>query len=89
MASKEIDEMKRSLAELEQFTIKRRANLRAQMEEIELRIRETHEARNELEMNLEKRWIDPLTGKIPAEKFIRFSLDFPSFFQVPIIFRYN
>ncbi|XP_043287789.1 coiled-coil domain-containing protein 113 isoform X2 [Venturia canescens] len=72
MASKEIDEMKKSLAELEQFTIKRRANLRAQMEEIELRIRETHEARHELEINLEKRWIDPLTGKIPAEKFIRF-----------------
>lgn len=71
MANKEIEEMRKSLAELEQSTVKRRANLRAQMEEIELRIRETYEAREELEETVVKKGVDPLTGKIPAEKFVR------------------
>ena len=71
MANKEIDDMKKSLAELEQLAVKKRAELRAQMEEIELRIRETCEAKEELEEVVVKKGVDPLTGKIPAEKFVK------------------
>ncbi|XP_046614739.1 coiled-coil domain-containing protein 113-like [Neodiprion virginianus] len=72
MAENEIAEMRKSLGELETLAAKTRANLRAQMEEVDLRIRETNEARAELEENVVKNGVDPLTGRIPAEKFVRF-----------------
>ncbi|XP_015596618.1 coiled-coil domain-containing protein 113 [Cephus cinctus] len=72
MTNKEIDEMKKSLVDLEKLAAKTRMDLRARTEEIELRIRETNEARVELEEKLVKRGVDPLTGKIPAERFMRF-----------------
>ncbi|XP_012251840.1 coiled-coil domain-containing protein 113-like isoform X2 [Athalia rosae] len=72
MARNEIEEMRKSLSEVETMGAKTRANLRAQMEEVELRIRETNEAKVELEENVVKNGVDPLTGRIPAEKFVRF-----------------
>lgn len=72
MAENEIAEMRKSLSELETLAAKTKANLRAQTEEIELRIQETMEARQELEENVVKNGVDPLTGRIPAEKFVRY-----------------
>lgn len=71
MGRNEIEEMRKSLSELEVHAAKTRTNLRAQMEEIELRIREANEAKTELEENVVKNGVDPLTGRIPAEKFVR------------------
>ncbi|XP_015115379.1 coiled-coil domain-containing protein 113 [Diachasma alloeum] len=75
MTNKEIEEMKKHLVNLEQQTIKKKANLRAQVEEIQLRIKDIQEAKTELEENVIKRGIDPVSGKLPAEKLIKFMED--------------
>ncbi|XP_011310227.1 coiled-coil domain-containing protein 113 isoform X2 [Fopius arisanus] len=74
MANKEIEEMKKHLVNLEQETIKKKANLKAKTEEIQMRIKDIQEAKTQLEENVIK-GVDPVTGKIPAEKFIRFIED--------------
>ena len=68
MVKKEIGEMKKSLKAMEQACIKKRAYLKARLEEAELRILETEEIKKEFQ---EKIVESRLTGKIPAEKFIR------------------
>lgn len=72
MVNKEIEEMKKHLDACEKLTINRKLNLMAQVEEIQMRIRDIDEASEEFEENVVKRGINSLTGKIPAEKFVRF-----------------
>ncbi|KAK0163564.1 hypothetical protein PV327_007233 [Microctonus hyperodae] len=72
MANKEIEEMKKELEERERLTIKKRDNLRAQMEEIKMRICDINDARDGLEENVAKKGVDKSTGKILADKFIHY-----------------
>ncbi|XP_012276395.1 coiled-coil domain-containing protein 113 isoform X1 [Orussus abietinus] len=74
MASREIEEMKRNLLSLEKVAAKKRANLAAEIEEVKLRIMETTDAALELDQVV-KKGLDPISGKIPAEKFIRYMED--------------
>lgn len=63
--------MLREFDKLERTTVKRRMLLRMEMEETEIRIRETRETKEEFEENVVRKGVDSITGKIPAEKFIR------------------
>ncbi|XP_072762278.1 cilia- and flagella-associated protein 263-like [Anoplolepis gracilipes] len=72
MVNTEIREVQKELIKLEQTSAKRKIYLRAQMEENEMSIRETCKAREEFEENVVLKGVDSITGKIPAEKFIRF-----------------
>ncbi|XP_029165748.1 LOW QUALITY PROTEIN: coiled-coil domain-containing protein 113 [Nylanderia fulva] len=72
MVNTEIRELQKELAKLERTSTKRKVYMRAQMEEAEMSIRETCKTKKEFEENVVKKGVDSITGKIPAEKFIRF-----------------
>ncbi|XP_063977814.1 coiled-coil domain-containing protein 113 isoform X2 [Diachasmimorpha longicaudata] len=75
MTNKEVEEMRKHLVNLEQQTIRKKATLRAQGEEIQLRIRDIQEAKNELEESVISGGIDPVSGKIPPDRLIKFMED--------------
>lgn len=50
----------------------KRMNLRAQLEELALQLAEVKEARDIFEQTICREGIDPITGRIPAEKFVRY-----------------
>lgn len=50
----------------------KRVLLRAQLEELALQLAEIKEARDIFEQTICREGIDPITGRIPAEKFIRY-----------------
>lgn len=50
----------------------KRMNLRAQLEELALQLAEIKEARDIFDQTICKEGIDPITGRIPAEKFVRY-----------------
>ncbi|XP_076750654.1 cilia- and flagella-associated protein 263 [Xylocopa sonorina] len=72
MAKKELEELKKKLERLEQYSRKRKTIMRAEIEEIEIRINEVQEAKIEFEKEVVTEGVDPITGKIPAERVIRF-----------------
>ncbi|XP_033346334.1 uncharacterized protein LOC117231740 [Bombus vosnesenskii] len=72
MARKEVEEMKRKLEQMQVFVRKKKATMRAKIEEIEIRISEAHESMAEFESEVVVEGVDSITGKIPAERVIRF-----------------
>ncbi|XP_024888205.1 coiled-coil domain-containing protein 113-like [Temnothorax curvispinosus] len=72
MANTEIRELQKGLEKFEQTSTKKKIYLRARMEESQISTRETCRTREEFEENVVQKGIDSITGKIPAEKFIRF-----------------
>ncbi|CAL7950444.1 unnamed protein product [Xylocopa violacea] len=72
MTKKELEELKKKLQRLEQYSRKRKTIMRAEIEEIEIRINEAQEAKAEFEKEVVTEGVDPITGKIPAERVIRF-----------------
>lgn len=71
MANKEIEEMKNQLAVCEKKISAKKSNFTAELEEIELRIRDIDEAKKELEIQVVKKGADK-NGKISGDKFLRF-----------------
>lgn len=71
MANTEIRELQKGLEKLEQTSTKKKTYLRARMEENQISSREICKNREEFEENVVQKGIDSITGKIPAEKFIR------------------
>lgn len=71
MVNTEIRELQRGLEKFEQTLTKRRTFLQARMEENQISVRETRKNREEFEENVVQKGVDIITGKIPAEKFIK------------------
>lgn len=71
MANTEIRELRKELEKFEQTLSKKRTYLQAQMEENQISTCETHKNREQFEENVVQKGIDIITGKIPAEKFIK------------------
>ncbi|XP_078053789.1 cilia- and flagella-associated protein 263-like [Augochlora pura] len=72
MANKEVEHMTKNLSELKVAVQKRIGIMRAEIEELEIRMSEVQEAKEEFEENVVIGGVDPITGKIPAEKVVRF-----------------
>ncbi|KAL6263363.1 hypothetical protein P5V15_006158 [Pogonomyrmex californicus] len=72
MTNTEIRELQKTLEKFEQMSIKKKIYLQAQIEENQISIDETCKTKKEFEENVVQKGIDSITGKIPAEKFIRF-----------------
>ncbi|KYN06358.1 hypothetical protein ALC62_02695 [Cyphomyrmex costatus] len=75
MVNTEIWELQKKLEKFEQTFIKKKIYLRAQMEENQISIHAILKTREEFEENVVQKGVDSITGKIPAEKFIRFIED--------------
>ncbi|KYM80707.1 hypothetical protein ALC53_08876 [Atta colombica] len=75
MVNIEIRELQKKLKKIEQISIKKKIYLRARIEENQISICEIFKNREEFEENVVQKGIDSITGKIPAEKFIRFIED--------------
>lgn len=71
MTNTEIRESQKRQEKLEQMSMKKKIYLRARMEENQISIREILKSREEFEENVVQKGIDSITGKVPAEKFIR------------------
>lgn len=71
MANTEIQELQKTIEKIENKSIKKKIYLRARMEENQINIRETCKTREEFEENIVQKGVDIITGKIPAEKFMR------------------
>ena len=71
MARKEVEEMKKKLEQFQIFVRKKKTIMRAEIEEIEIRISEMHESREEFESEVVTEGVDPITGKILAERVTR------------------
>ncbi|OAD61135.1 hypothetical protein WN48_01203, partial [Eufriesea mexicana] len=54
------------------FAKRKKAHMRAEIEEIEVRINEAHEASEDFQEEVVVKGVDSITGKIPAERVIRF-----------------
>lgn len=76
MVNREIEEMKKALVEAEAAAKKKKTRLLAQIEEMEIRIKETEEAKRDFEEFVSQRGVDPNTGKVSAEKFVKYLLFF-------------
>lgn len=72
MVNTEIRELLKALVLFERKSTMRKVCLRARMEENEISIHETCETREKFEENVVRKSVDILTGKIPAEKFIKY-----------------
>lgn len=71
MTNTEIRELQKGFKKIEKTSIKKKIYLQARMEENEISTREICKHREEFEENIVQKGIDSITGKIPAEKFIR------------------
>lgn len=71
MVNTEIRELEKELMKLVKTLTKRKKYIRARIEEDEISIRETYKTREDFEENIVYKGVDKITGKIPAEKFIR------------------
>ncbi|XP_076647928.1 cilia- and flagella-associated protein 263 [Halictus rubicundus] len=72
MARKEVDHTTKNLDDLRLRVQKRTTIMRAEIEELEIRISEVQEAKQEFEENVVIKGVDPITGKIPAERVVRY-----------------
>ncbi|XP_029049234.2 coiled-coil domain-containing protein 113-like [Osmia bicornis bicornis] len=64
--------MRKVLDRFGEETRKKKTYLRAEIEELEIRITEVQEARDEFEEDVVEKGVNRITGKIPAEKIVRF-----------------
>lgn len=71
MVNTEIRELQEGLKKFEQTSTKKKIYLRARIEENQISTREICKNREEFEENVVQKGIDSITGKIPAEKFLR------------------
>lgn len=71
MAKNEVEEMRKLLERFREATRKKKTYLRAEIEELEIRITEVQEARDEFEEEVVEKGVNRITGKIPAEKIVR------------------
>lgn len=71
MVNTEIRELSKQVVEFEQKLIKKKLYLQAKLEEKEISTREVRETKEQFEQNVVLKGVDSITGKIPAEKFIR------------------
>ncbi|XP_003692659.1 uncharacterized protein LOC100869422 isoform X1 [Apis florea] len=71
MAKKEVEELKKKLELFQNYVRKRKMDLKAHIDEIEIRISEIQEAKEDFEVEVVTEGVDRLTGKIPAERLIR------------------
>ena len=71
MARKEVEEMKKKLQQFQIYVRKKKTLMRADIEEIEIRISEVHESREAFESEVVTEGVDPITGKIVAERVMR------------------
>ncbi|CAK9813045.1 Coiled-coil domain-containing protein 113 [Anthophora plagiata] len=72
MSKKELEELKKKLEQFRQYARKKQEILRAEIEEIEIRINEAQETKEEFEEDVVVKGVDNITGKIPAERVTRF-----------------
>ncbi|XP_076285301.1 cilia- and flagella-associated protein 263-like isoform X2 [Lasioglossum baleicum] len=72
MARKEVEHMTKNFEDLKLIVQKRTMMMRAEIEELEIRISEVQEAKQEFEENVVIKGVDPITGKIPAERVTRY-----------------
>ncbi|KAL3288095.1 hypothetical protein HHI36_002545 [Cryptolaemus montrouzieri] len=72
MIMKETEELQKSLNKFYKESHKRKCLLKAQLEELGLELSELTETSNIFEQSVVIEGVDPLTQRIPAEKFIRF-----------------
>ncbi|KAG5345054.1 ACE enzyme, partial [Acromyrmex charruanus] len=75
MVNTEIRELQKKFKTIEQTSTKKKIYLRARIEENQISIREILKSREEFEENVVQKGVDIITGKIPAEKFIRYIKD--------------
>ncbi|XP_018333332.1 coiled-coil domain-containing protein 113-like [Agrilus planipennis] len=68
----ELEERKSSFEEMVKKTRKKKSDLKAELEEVKIRTAEVEEALNTFEKVVVIEGKDPLTQRIPAERFIRF-----------------
>ncbi|XP_050458574.1 coiled-coil domain-containing protein 113 [Cataglyphis hispanica] len=73
MVNTEIRDLEKELIKVEETSIKKKKYIQARIEENEMSIRETCKTRENFEENIVFKGVDKITGKIPAEKFIRFT----------------
>jgi len=72
MVNTEIRELQEELKKLGRTSRRKKIYLRARMQESQISIYETFKTQEEFEEYVVRKGVDPITGKIPAEKFIRF-----------------
>ncbi|KAH0954471.1 hypothetical protein HN011_011210 [Eciton burchellii] len=72
MVNTEIRELQEEIVKLGQRLRRKKIHLRARMQESEISIYETLKTKEAFEEQVVRKGVDPITGKIPAEKFIRF-----------------
>ncbi|CAK9827619.1 Coiled-coil domain-containing protein 113 [Anthophora retusa] len=72
MSKKELEELKKKLEQFRQYARKKQEIMRAEIEEIEIRINEAQETKEEFEEDVVVKGVDDITGKIPAERVTRF-----------------
>lgn len=66
-----MEELQKNLNKFYKDSHKRKCILKAELEEVGIEIAETLEASNQFEQTVVIEGVDPLTQRIPAEKFIR------------------
>lgn len=69
IAGRETDDLQAALDKLHVTSTKARADLKAELEEVHMTVQEICEAHANLKAVTEA--VDPITGCIPAEKFVR------------------
>lgn len=72
LALKELENIQSALAEFLKQSHRTKCNLKAKLEELNIQQTEVKDARNIFEQSVVVEGVDPLTQRIPAEKFIRY-----------------
>lgn len=71
LVNTEIQHLSKNLMEVERKSAKKKLDLQAQIKVNEISIYETFETREWFEKDVVRKGVDSITGKIPAEKFVR------------------
>lgn len=85
LVDNEIQQLKKELMDVERKSVKRKIHLEAQIKENETSIRETFETRERFEREVVEKGVDSITGKIPAEKFVRYHNNYSVIISVLIV----
>lgn len=71
MVMKEMEELQKGLNKFYKDSHKKKCILKAELEEVGIELSETADDLNQFEQTVVIEGVDPLTQRIPAEKFIR------------------
>lgn len=82
-----IQQLSKEVTEVERKSAIRKLYLQAQVRENENSIRETLETRERFERDVVEKGVDSITGKIPAEKFIRCHNNYPMILYIIYYYR--